>query len=120
MAISRPCDVGFTDSQEYADIAKSYGAVIPFLRPDILSTDNASSVDVVLHAMIHAEKLGEKYDAIGLLEPTSPFITSKQLSESLMNYLMIKMQRTLLQFEASGHIFCTREIKIFEYLGKQI
>ena len=84
LAISRPCDVWVsTDSQEYADIAKSYGAVIPFLRPDILSTDNASSVDVVLHAMLHAEKLGKKYDAIGLLEPTSPFITSKQLSESL-------------------------------------
>ena len=83
-AISKPENVWVsTDSQEYAEIAKSFGAFIPFLRPNILSTDNASSVDVVLHAMTHAKKLGKKYDAIGLLEPTSPFITSKQLSDSL-------------------------------------
>jgi CMP-N,N'-diacetyllegionaminic acid synthase len=84
MAISKPEDVWVsTDSKEYADIAMSHGAFIPFLRPDILSTDTASSVDVVLHAMFHANKIEKKYDAIGLLEPTSPFITSKQLFDSV-------------------------------------
>jgi len=63
-----------TDSQRYAEIAGSYGATVPFLRPAELASDAASSVDVVLHAMEHAEATGRQYDAIGLLEPTSPFV----------------------------------------------
>ena len=72
-----------TDSQEYADLAQSFGATVPFIRPKKLATDNAKSVDVVLHAMECAEKLGRKYSAIGLLEPTAPFITAEQLGKAV-------------------------------------
>lgn len=72
-----------TDSELYASIAQKYGAEIPFIRPIELSTDIASSVDVVLHAMEYAKKSGKEYDYIGLLEPTSPFITSYQLDGAL-------------------------------------
>lgn len=71
-----------TDSREYANIAESYGATVPFIRPLELSTDNASSVDVVLHAMQHAKQINKKYDAIGLLEPTSPLITYAQIRDA--------------------------------------
>jgi N-acylneuraminate cytidylyltransferase/CMP-N,N'-diacetyllegionaminic acid synthase len=54
-----------------------------FLRPDSLATDNASSVDVVLHAMNHANKLNQTYEYIGLLEPTSPFISIEDLDGSI-------------------------------------
>jgi CMP-N-acetylneuraminic acid synthetase len=72
-----------TDSEKYAVIAKEYGAEIPFLRPDYLSTDDASSMDVILHAMEYASSLGKKYDFIGLLEPTSPFIQSLDLDKAV-------------------------------------
>lgn len=72
-----------TDSEKYAQIAKDYGAEIPFIRPDYLATDDASSMDVVLHAMNHATSLGKKYDFIGLLEPTSPFIQSSDLEKAI-------------------------------------
>lgn len=72
-----------TDSEKYAEIAKEYGAEIPFLRPDYLSTDDASSMDVVLHAMEYASGIGKKYDFIGLLEPTSPFIQSLDLDKAV-------------------------------------
>ena len=72
-----------TDSQEYADIAKKYGGHVPFLRPDYLSTDDAQSIDVVLHAMTHAEALNFQFEYIGLLEPTSPFISSDTLNAAL-------------------------------------
>lgn len=82
-AIARKEDVWIsTDSQEYADIAKRYGATVPFLRPEELAGDLAKSVDVVLHAMEYAEKLGFSYEAIGLLEPTSPFVPSSALSDA--------------------------------------
>jgi N-acylneuraminate cytidylyltransferase len=40
-----------TDSEEYAEIAKHYGAEVPFLRPDELSNDQSSDYDFMRHAM---------------------------------------------------------------------
>lgn len=72
-----------TDSKKYAEIAKEYGAETPFIRPDYLATDEASSMDVVLHAMEYAVSLNEKYDYIGVLEPTSPFVQSYDLDKAI-------------------------------------
>jgi len=72
-----------TDSEEYASIAQKYGAEVPFIRPKELSRDTSSSIDVVIHAMEHAKKINKKFDYVGLLEPTSPFITSNQLDGAL-------------------------------------
>ena len=38
-----------TDSEEYAILAKSYGAEVPFLRPDSISGDTSSDYDFVVH-----------------------------------------------------------------------
>ena len=72
-----------TDSESYASIAEKYGAEVPFIRPEELSTDISSSVDVVLHAMEYAKKSNKEFDYVGLLEPTSPFITSNQLDRAI-------------------------------------
>ena len=72
-----------TDSNEYASIAIKAGAKVPFIRPDYLSNDTASSNDVVLHATNFAEKSGLKFNFIGLLEPTSPFVYFSDLLNSL-------------------------------------
>jgi len=84
ISISHQNDVWVsTDSEEYASISKEFGATIPFIRPDYLSTDNASSVDVILHCMNYAEKNNMKYDFIGMLEPTSPFVYFRYLEDAL-------------------------------------
>lgn len=72
-----------TDSESYGEIAMKYGADMPFLRPEKLATDQASSVDVVLQAMNFAMTLPVRYDYVGLLEPTSPFISANQLEEAI-------------------------------------
>lgn len=72
-----------TDSSDYADIAKRFGAEIPFIRPKDLALDDSSSSDVILHAMAHAQKINKRYDYVGMLEPTSPFITSDQLDAAV-------------------------------------
>lgn len=61
-----------TDSQDYADIAKQYGAEVPFLRPEHLSTDTASSNDVIIHTIQELQKMNQQYDYFMLLQPTSP------------------------------------------------
>ena len=57
-----------TDDEEYANVARSLGCDVPFLREAHLATDSASGMDVVLDAI---ERL-PGYDLILLLQPTSP------------------------------------------------
>lgn len=61
-----------TDSERYAEIAKKYGANVPFLRNDITSTDSASSWDVVEEVLSGYKKRDREFDAFCLLQPTSP------------------------------------------------
>jgi len=61
-----------TDDQKIASIGEKIGARVPFVRPLDLSSDTASSIDVVLHALDFLETAGEKFDIVVLLEPTSP------------------------------------------------
>jgi len=62
-----------TDSKEIVSIAKEYKANIPFIRPDNLANDTASSVGLVLHTLDYYQNtLSNKFDYFILLEPTSP------------------------------------------------
>lgn len=61
-----------TDGEKIAQIAREFGADVPWLRPAHLATDEATTLDVVLHALAD---LGE-YDWLLLLQPTSPLRTS--------------------------------------------
>lgn len=61
-----------TDDEEIAQVAREHGAEVPFLRPAHLATDQASSIDVVLHALDHFEAIGEVFDHVCMLEVTSP------------------------------------------------
>lgn len=73
-----------TDDEEIAGIARAYGAEVPFLRPDYLASDTASSMDVVDHAMEWVERNdGNKYHYVCLLEPSSPFLSYKDLNFAL-------------------------------------
>lgn len=73
---SRTCSrlVVSSDSAEIQAEARRHGAEVLFTRPAELASDTASSSDVVLHAMEWLEKNeGRGYDAVMLLEPSSPF-----------------------------------------------
>lgn len=72
-----------TDDKEIANIAIKYGADVPFIRPDFLATDSASSMDVVEHAMKWIEENdSEKYDYVCMLEPSSPFASYKDFNKA--------------------------------------
>ena len=61
-----------TEDKEIAEIAKKYGAEVPFMRPRELAEDKTPTMDVLLHIVNQLEKRGEHYDFLALLEPTSP------------------------------------------------
>ena len=72
-----------TDSHEYAQIAKEHGAYVPFLRPSNLAQDSSTSTEVVLHVMKFADENKFDFDYIGLLEPTSPFVSEVDLNRAI-------------------------------------
>ena len=68
-----------TDSAEYADIAMTWGASVPFLRSADNASDNASSWDAVKEVLQKYEELGKKFDTFCLLQPTSPLRNSADI-----------------------------------------
>jgi N,N'-diacetyllegionaminate synthase len=72
-----------TDDPVIAKVAVAWGAEIPFLRPAELATDSAASRDVVLHAL---DQLGEDFDAVALLQPTSPLTALDDLLGALETF----------------------------------
>lgn len=61
-----------TDSPEIAEVAKSYGALVPFLRPAEISGDTASTESAVLHWLDWLSDMEDKPDLIVLIQATSP------------------------------------------------
>lgn len=72
-----------TDSEEIAELSRSFCAEVPFLRPDYLGGDTVKSIDVILHALDYMEEQGEHFDAVVTLQPTSPMRTYEDLIEGI-------------------------------------
>ena len=77
------CTVVSTDCGQIAEISKYYGAEVPFIRPNDLSTDTASTADVVEHTLT---SMNVEFDIVILLQPTSPFRNSTHITEALRIY----------------------------------
>lgn len=62
-----------TDSEKYAEIAREYGAQVPFIRPAQLATDTALDVDVFYHALKYLQdNEGYRPELVVQLRPTCP------------------------------------------------
>jgi CMP-N-acetylneuraminic acid synthetase len=68
-----------TDSERYAEIARHYGAEVPFLRPGALATSTSPDVAWVEHALTSLAGDGRRYDCFSILRPTSPFRTAQTI-----------------------------------------
>ncbi len=70
-----------TDDEEIAEVARKYGAQVPFLRPKELSDDFTVTKDVIDHALNYLKEKGETYDYLCTLYATAPLLQSKYLIE---------------------------------------
>lgn len=75
-----------TDSEKIAEVAKRYGARVPFLRPAELATDTSKTIDAVLHAIKTLKTMRKEYDVLVLLQPTQPLRTNNDIDEALEVY----------------------------------
>lgn len=71
-----------TDSEMYAEIAREYGADVPFLRLKELSGDTISSWDALRYVMERYQELGREFEYVTLLQPTSPLRNAKDIENA--------------------------------------
>ncbi|MGD9057789.1 MAG: acylneuraminate cytidylyltransferase family protein [Desulfobacterales bacterium] len=62
-----------TDSERYAEIARYYGAEVPFMRPHELAGDVSPDIEWIAYTLEALRKKGRQYDCFSILRPTSPF-----------------------------------------------
>lgn len=79
-----------TDSEEIAEIAKSHGASVPFLRSNETSNDYATTADVINEVLNEYKNIGEIFDVFACVYPTAPFITSSKLSDAMTLFIKEK------------------------------
>ena len=72
-----------SDSPEILNSAKNAGANIIIKRPLEFATDQATSYDVIKHAIAESEKLGKNYDFIIFLQITSPLRLSEDIRTAM-------------------------------------
>lgn len=73
-----------TDSHEIAEVARDHGGDVPFIRPPELAADDTPMAPVIAHALATVEAMeGSGYDAVVLLDPTSPAREPEQVTAAL-------------------------------------
>lgn len=76
-----------TEDSEIANVVEKFGVRIPFLRPKELAQDTTPTLPVLQYTINELEKQGKVYDAICLLQPTSPFRTSVDLDKAIAKFI---------------------------------
>ncbi len=72
-----------TDDETIAQVAKKYGAEVPFLRPDEFSDDFTGTGAVISHALSFLQEQGEKYDYVCSIYATAPLLQVKYIQKGL-------------------------------------
>lgn len=72
-----------TDSEEIAEIAKKYGASVPFMRSAETSNDYATTNDVLIEVFNEYKKRGQEFDIAVCIYPTAPFVTADKLKRAV-------------------------------------
>ncbi len=76
-----------TDAGDIAGIAKEAGASVPFMRPAELAGDAVATEPVMRHALLEMEREHGHYDAVMLLQPTSPFRHAGTLDRAIEQFI---------------------------------
>lgn len=72
-----------TEDEEIAEIARRYGAEVPFLRSKRTSDDFATTGDVLREVLEEYGSRGKTFDAVCCIYPTAPFVTADRLREAM-------------------------------------
>ncbi len=76
-----------TDSADYAEVARHYGAETPFLRPAEMATDASPDIEWIGHALDQLEQAGHEFEVFSILRPTSPFRRAETIVDAMETFL---------------------------------
>lgn len=76
-----------TDSELYADVARYYGAEVPFLRPREFAGDLSPDIEWVDYTLNHLRDRGRIYDCFSILRPTNPFRQAETIRRAWGEFL---------------------------------
>ena len=98
-----------TEDKEIAEIAKKYGAEVPFIRPEELAGDEMPTLPVLQHAIKYLEERENyKPDIVLLLYSTSPLLKHERVSEAIRMLKDRDFDSVLSVVEDRGHYFIER------------
>ena len=100
-----------TDDKTIAQVSKQYGAEVPFLRPQHLATDTATSIAVLQHAVTNlANEEDYKTDLIVCLQPTSPLRTPGDIDQAVNLCLQSGADSVVSLCQAKHHPYWMKKI----------
>lgn len=76
-----------TDSERYADVARYYGAEVPFSRPSEFAGDLSPDIEWVEYTLKRLRDEGRAYDCFSILRPTSPFRQAETIRRAWQEFL---------------------------------
>ncbi|GAG81989.1 unnamed protein product [marine sediment metagenome] len=113
-----------TDDKEIAEVAKEYGAEVPFIRPAELATDTADAMDVLIHALKWFKNKGQNFDYVMKLQPTSPLRTEQDIKNSMDLIIQKDGDSILSVSECEHHPFWSNtlgtDLKMNNFIKKEI
>lgn len=75
-----------TDDEEIAEVARSFGARVPFMRSEQTANDFATTADVIQEVLLSYKQKNKRFDSFCALYPTAP----------LLNYIHLKNAKTII------------------------
>ena len=107
-----------TDDTEIAEVAKKYGAEVPFMRPVELSDDYSGTIPVIRHAIEWFVQQGFNPQLVCCLYATAPLVTPEYLQQGLQQ---LKETDAAYAFTVTSYAFpIQRAIKIHPELGMEM
>jgi len=93
-----------SEDKEILDISKQYGALVPFTRPESLSRDTTPTIDVVKHAILKLKEQNIEYDAVCILQVTTPFRDYKLIDRCINEFLKNESDSVFSVREVPSHL----------------
>lgn len=72
-----------TEDEEIAEVAKRYGAEVPFYRSEKTAGDFATTNDVLLEVLEEYKKRGQEFELVCCIYPTAPFVSAEKLKKAM-------------------------------------
>ena len=99
-----------TDDEEIAEIAKQYGAKVPFFRSPENANDFATLADVLIEVVDQYKNIGKTFENICCILPTAPLTSHSRIKEAFTKLIDEKLESVLPVVEFSYPI-----LRAFEF-----